>query len=159
MNELGVWVELHFGTLILNSIFSSISSYGRKSNLGAISIQNIGFILKMKTNKTNPYWKKQQPQAVFGTPGHRATAGTAPLRCMSSHQLPCPWPCPLPLGTLPSGRRECSGFSALAPLARHSNPCWLQCLLSLHAGEYLKLQARRPLLLCSGRRRVEWWPL
>lgn len=108
---------------VINSIFSSISSYGRKSNLGAISIQNIGFILKMKTNKTNPYWKKQQPQAVFGTPGHRAAAGMAPPRCMSFHQLPCPWPCPLPLGTLPSGRRECSGFSALAPLARHSNPC------------------------------------
>lgn len=61
-------LESQFGRLILHSIFPFISSYGRKFNLGAISMKNIGLMLKMKTNKAEPYWKKQQPQRALARP-------------------------------------------------------------------------------------------
>lgn len=101
-------LESQFRRLTLRSICPFISSYGRKFNLGAISVKNIGLMLKKKTNKTEPYWKKQQPQTVLARPGSVLSVTSG------SRRAPCPRASRSTGGQL-SGCQKHRGFSARPP--------------------------------------------
>lgn len=90
-NEFDFWVGPQFGRLILKSIFTCISSYGRESELGSISIKNIGLILKMKTNKT-ALLEKTTTQTALARPG-----------CKLWHSGSLQVPAVLPARALPRG--------------------------------------------------------
>lgn len=151
-------LEPQFGRLVLHSISPFISSYGRKFHLGAISMKNIGLMLTTKTNKTEPYWKNQQPQTALARPGSvLAPQGPAehPVLVPAGARRRGP-----ALGTRGAPRGFCAGpvcaVGTAGPVLQTAGDSGASS--ASDAGCARTLRAQRPLRRCPGPRWVESCP-